>query len=126
MKKGVEVCRFRHRTVLPIGRRQTTQAVPAMIRVLVASALCFVLLAPSFSHSAVVTEQEALTIGENFIEFMIDVRGGWGESPSPEIVAARELRKGDLFLGYHLSVSPDGHMVVPAVRVLAGLGFNTP
>ena len=75
MKEDVEVCRFCDRTVLPTGGHQTTQGVPAMIRVLMASALCFILLAPSLGHSAVVTEEEALTIGENFIEFMIDARG---------------------------------------------------
>jgi len=90
-----------------------------MIRVLAAAVMSLVLLAPSLGHSAVVTEEEALTIGENFIEFMIDARGAWGEAQTAEIVASRELRRGDLFLGYHLSVSPAGHMVVPSVRLLS-------
>ncbi len=90
-----------------------------MIRALVASLICFMFILPASGHSAVVTKEEALTIGENFIEFMIDARGGWGEAHSAEVTDARELRRGDLFLGYHLSVSPGGHMVVPAVRMLS-------
>jgi hypothetical protein len=78
-----------------------------------------ILLVPAIAGSAVVSRQEAETIGANFIDFMIGVKGGWGAAQSAEISAAKELRRGETLLGYHLSVEPCGHIVVPSVRMLS-------
>jgi hypothetical protein len=77
------------------------------------------LLTPAIAMSGTVTREEAQAIGANFIEFMIDLKGGWGASESAEVTSVNELRRGDLLLGYHLSVAPSGHIVVPSVRMLS-------
>lgn len=86
------------------------------------SATALILIAisvPLASHSALVTPDEAMVVGENFLEHMTDAMGGWGKSQAPEIVGSKELRRGDLLLGYHLSVHPSGHIFVPAIRTLS-------
>jgi hypothetical protein len=74
---------------------------------------------PAAGRSALVTPEEAMVVGENFLDHMTQVMGGWDKSQTPEITGYKELKRGDLLLGYHLSVHPSGHIVVPAVRVLS-------
>jgi hypothetical protein len=81
--------------------------------------IALALLLPAIAGSATVSRYEAQIIGDNFIDFMIEVKGGWGASPTAEIAAVRELKRGDTVLGYHLSINPSGHIVVPSVRMLS-------
>jgi hypothetical protein len=80
-------------------------------------ALSLVLL-PALAFSDMVTPEEASMVAENFIEHQISVRGGWGDSPTAVIAGMTELRRGDRLLGYHFSLDPEGHIVVPATKAL--------
>ncbi len=81
--------------------------------------VALILLVPIVAASATVTKEEAETIGTNFIDFMIGVKGGWGPAEVAEITAVEEIRRGETLLGYHLSIAPSGHIVVPSVRMLS-------
>jgi hypothetical protein len=81
-------------------------------------AVFLLVFVPLASFADVVTPEEAMTVGENFIDHQIEVRGGWGDSPWAEVAELRELWRNDRLLGYHLSVSPSGHIVVPITRAL--------
>jgi hypothetical protein len=87
------------------------------VKIALAAALTVVLV-PLAGYADIVTPEEAMTVGENFIDHHIQVRGGWGESPWAEISELREIWRGDRLLGYHISVSPNGHIVVPITRAL--------
>lgn len=76
------------------------------------------ILVPLAGYADMVATEEAMTVGENFIKHQVELRGGWGESPWAEIEGMRELRRGERLLGYHLSVSPRGHIVVPITKAL--------
>jgi hypothetical protein len=82
------------------------------------SAVFALVLVPLAGYADIVTPEEAMTVGENFIDHQVSVRGGWGESSWAEITELRELWRGDRLLGYHLSISPGGHIVVPITRAL--------
>ena len=86
---------------------------------LIAVIVALILVVPAIAGSANVTREDAETIATNFIDFIIDARGGWGEAKSAEISNTEELRRGETLLGYHLSIEPGGHIVVPAVRMLS-------
>jgi len=88
-----------------------------MAKIAFAAVLTLVLV-PFASYADIVTPEEAMTVGENFIDHQVEVRGGWGESPWAEVSELRELRRGDRLLGYHISVAPSGHIVVPITRAL--------
>ena len=86
-------------------------------KVALAAVLALVLI-PAYGSTGIVTSEDAMTVAENFIEHQIEVRGGWGESPWAEIAEMKELRRGDRLLGYHISVAPAGHIVVPITEML--------
>ncbi len=88
------------------------------VRIALAALSAFVLV-PAVVHADVVTPQEALTVGRNFVEHQIEVRGTWGESPWAEAGEVREVRRGGRLLGYHVSVAPAGHVFVPAAKALS-------
>lgn len=88
------------------------------------SRLCLVLvflvaLVPASVHSAMVTSDEAITVAGNFLEYVVEMRGSWGASDSPEIAGCYDLKRGDLLLGYHLSIRPSGHIVVSVLKELS-------
>ena len=77
------------------------------------------MLAPAASQSALVTSDEAMTVGANFLEFMVDMRGSWGTSENPEIISCNDLTRNGRLLGYHLSIHPSGHIVVSVLKDLS-------
>jgi hypothetical protein len=89
------------------------------MRSCLAATIALVLLFPAAASPAAVSREEAETIGDNFIRFMIEARGGWGEAAKAEIASVSDLKRGDMFLGYHLSIEPAGHIVVPSARQLS-------
>jgi hypothetical protein len=87
-------------------------------RLWIAVTVCLMLL-PAIGSAALVTSDEAMVVGQNFLEHMTATFGGWGKAEQPEIVSIKEIRRGDMLLGYHLSVQPSGHMVVSPIRDLS-------
>ncbi len=81
--------------------------------------LALVMLVPAVGRSALVTSDEAMTVGTSFLEFMVDMRGSWGMSENPEIVSCSDLTKDGRLLGYHLSIQPSGHIVVSVLKDLS-------
>lgn len=82
------------------------------------AAFLAIMFVPLAGFADIVTPEEATAVGENFLDHQIEVRGGWGESPWAEVAEISEIWRNDRLLGYHLSISPSGHIVVPITRAL--------
>lgn len=62
---------------------------------------------------SVVTEKEAITVANNYIEFVIETEGSWGGADIASVQDCNELRLGETTLGYYIAVNPSGYIVVP-------------
>jgi hypothetical protein len=79
-----------------------------------------VLLTCSFCVRAELTsEQEALTIAQNYVSFILTNEGNWGGSDSAEVVSIQEFKRGDRTLGYFCRVQPRGFLVLSLHKELA-------
>ncbi len=78
--------------------------------------LCFI---TSNLFCQIATEQEALTIAENWINFIIETGGSWGDSPSAEIQTIVEFQNNDQKIGYFCSVNPYGFIVLSSRKELS-------
>jgi hypothetical protein len=82
-------------------------------------AVMLAVLVPATCRATLVTSDEAMTVGTNFLEYMVDVGGSWGGAENPEIVGCYDLVRDGRLLGYHLSVHPSGHIVVSVLKELS-------
>jgi hypothetical protein len=88
-----------------------TQTIVAVSTVLLICKLC--------ARAELTREQEALTIAQNYVSFILVNEGNWGGSDSAEVVSIQEFRRGDRTLGYFGRVEPQGFLVLSLHRELA-------
>lgn len=73
-----------------------------------------------------ITRDEATIVGQNFIRYVLEVRGGWEKAEDAYIIDCEELRREDMLLGYHLSIYPEGHIVISSLKQLVPVkSFST-
>ena len=65
------------------------------------------------------SQQEALTIAENYVSLILSKDGDWGGSPSAAVASIEEFKRGERVLGYFCRVSPQGYIVVSLHKELA-------
>ena len=65
------------------------------------------------------SQQEALTVAENYISLILNKDGDWGGSPSAAVASIEEFKRGERVLGYFCQVSPRGYIVVSLHKELA-------
>lgn len=88
------------------------------MRLAITAVLVALVIHPALASAALVTQSEATQVGERFLDHMVASLGSWGGAEDPAIKDCAEVKRGDLLLGYHLSVDPAGHIFVPSVRLL--------
>ena len=66
-----------------------------------------------------ITEQEALTIAENYISLTLCQDGDWGGAEGAEVAEIQEFQRDQRTLGYFCRVEPQGFLVVSLHRELA-------
>jgi hypothetical protein len=66
-----------------------------------------------------VTRDEAMTIANNWITYMIHKTGDWNGSKIAFVDEILELKRGDRLLGYYCAVVPDGFVIVSLLRELS-------
>ena len=59
-----------------------------------------------------VTPQQALEVATNWVALIVRLKGGWGNSPTPEVGDIRPFKRGERLLGYWAPVKPSGFVVV--------------
>ncbi len=64
------------------------------------------------------TPDEMESVCRNWLTLMVSARGGWAGSTSPEIMTADALRDGEETVATCYTISPDGYVVVPALKQL--------
>ncbi|MBN2355289.1 C10 family peptidase, partial [candidate division KSB1 bacterium] len=62
---------------------------------------------------------QARWIAENWIRFVVDRDGHWGESPNPILIKFTEFKRGDMLLGYYAAVKPRGYIIVSLLKDFA-------
>jgi hypothetical protein len=67
------------------------------------------------------TMDEARTVASNWLALIVQHRGDWAGSTSPEVMEIREFTRGERFLGYFCSVKPKGYMVISPLKELPPL-----
>lgn len=76
-------------------------------------------LIPAFVHGEMAQLDEAQTVAENWIQFIMERDGHWGGAESPAMGQMTELKRGDVLLGYFAPVQPRGYLVVSSLKNFA-------
>ncbi len=63
-------------------------------------------------QSQMVTQNDALTIANNWIEVIIQSKGSWGSSERAEVSNIEELKREERVLGYICQIEPVGYIVI--------------
>jgi hypothetical protein len=66
-----------------------------------------------------VTEAEALTAAENYVQLILAKDGAWGDAETARVQTILPLNRGDRQLGYYCPVEPAGFIVLPLYKELA-------
>ncbi|NIP23690.1 MAG: hypothetical protein GWN67_06265 [Phycisphaerae bacterium] len=80
------------------------------------------LLAAGFTmpiQAKLATENEALTVANNWISMIIQEQGGWGDANTAYVENIQEFRRGERMIGYFCNVKPRGCIVISLRRELA-------
>ena len=62
---------------------------------------------------------EALTVANNWINLIIQKKGGWGDANTAYVEDIQEFKRGQRTLGYFCNVKPVGHIVLSLHKQLA-------
>jgi hypothetical protein len=65
------------------------------------------------------TTNEALTVANNWIDVIIQKKGGWGDANSAYVESIEEFNRGGRTVGYFCNVKPVGHIVLSLRKELA-------
>jgi PAS domain S-box-containing protein len=87
---------------------------------------------PVSARAQMATAAEARTAAGNFVNFILNKDGAWGNSPVAAVTSVQEIRRDNRVLGYYCPVNPSGYLVLSLykdlapVRVYAGGGSIDP
>lgn len=87
-----------------------------IIAILIASLAIMEIISPV--HAETVTMDEALTVANNHIAWIIHNEGNWGGFDKAEVAEIGEFKRGDKVLGYFCHVKPTGYIVISLLKVL--------
>jgi len=88
------------------------------LKILLGGLILFVLTMPAvFGETA--TQEEMALVSRNWLSYMVSLKGGWGNSPSPVIGRVQDIIVNDTLLGRCYEVEPSGYIVVPILKELA-------
>lgn len=76
------------------------------------------ILAPRVAHGELATESEMETVCRNWLSCVVHEQGGWAGSSRPEIERVQEITVDGVVLARCYSISPQGHVVIPALKEL--------
>jgi len=105
-----------------ISRKPLQAAIPSrhilrLISVLF-GAIFIIFLFISDSLAVTATESEMEQVCRNWLNRMVDVKGSWAGSVSPQIIDISEITDADLLLARTYKISPRGFVVVPVLKEL--------
>jgi len=69
-------------------------------------------------RAQMVTEDEARIVAENWVQYIIGIKGSWGGAESAHVEGVEAFRRGDRVLGFFCRVRPAGDVVVSLRREL--------
>jgi len=70
-------------------------------------------------RAKIATTNEALTVANNWIQMIIQEKGGWGNAKTAFVEDIHEFRRGKRMIGYFCKVKPRGYIVISLRRELA-------
>jgi len=74
---------------------------------------------PSVVKAEMATQDEALTVANSWIAWVIAQEGAWAGSDSAEVLHLEPFMRGDRVLGYFCRVKPAGYIIVSLYKELA-------
>ena len=81
---------------------------------------------PLHLQADIITKNQAATIANNWVKFIIRNTGDWGGDPTATIYEVVEFKRGDRLLGYFCPVEPQGFVLVSLLRELPPVkGYST-
>lgn len=87
------------------------------ITILIASLAVISLTSPV--RARIVTADEALTVAENWVTLIIQLKGDWGGAETAEVDQIQEFKRGNRVIGYFCQVNPKGFIVISLQKGLA-------
>lgn len=66
----------------------------------------------------IVTEDEAWTVAENYVQLIINKRGDWGGAPDAQVASMERFTRDDRTLGYFFHVEPQGFILASLCKEL--------
>jgi hypothetical protein len=78
-----------------------------------------ILLPALAARAETTTQQEALTVAQNYVSLILSKDGNWGGSPSATVASIEKFKRGERVLGYFCRVLPQGYIVVSLHKELA-------
>jgi hypothetical protein len=69
-------------------------------------------------HAALISEDQAVAVAENWIDFIIEKKGDWGGFKAAKTTEILEFKRADRLLGYFCTVSPKGFIVISLLQEL--------
>lgn len=88
------------------------------ISTIVTVSLLVLAVAPAV-RGEMASQQEALTVAENYVNLILNKDGDWGGSPTATVASIEEFKRGERLLGYFCRVTPRGYIVVSLHKELA-------
>jgi hypothetical protein len=70
-------------------------------------------------QAGIARSDEARVVAANWLRFIVERDGAWGETPNPMLTVAKEFRRGGLLLGYYFAAKPQGYIIVSALKEMA-------
>jgi hypothetical protein len=87
------------------------------ITILIASLLAVGLTIPI--HAQMAAMDEALTVANNWIDLIIQKKGGWGDANTAYVYDIQEFKRGNRTIGYFCNVNPVGYIILSLRKELA-------
>ncbi len=79
----------------------------------------FLSILPLTAQAELATQEEARVVCEHWLMVQVDQHGSWAGSTNPTITSITEITEGDNLLGYYCEISPNGFVMVPALKSVA-------
>jgi len=87
------------------------------ITILIACVMVLGLTIPAQAQMA--SKAEALTVAQNWVNLIIELKGDWGGSETAMVQEIQEFKRGQRVIGYFCHVKPKGHIVISLRKELA-------
>jgi hypothetical protein len=95
------------------------------ITLMLIAALLVLAAQASFGSDALVTPEEALKVGRNWVALITELEGEWAGSAAPTVEEVLDFTLDGRLVGYYCPVEPRGFVAVSLIRGLAPIKANS-